>query len=161
MSVYIITARELGMAKIGFSVEPRKRLTMLNTGSPAKLQLEAVIPGSMENEKQLQNHFRDQRSHFEWFQINDLMESIILKFPPFRKKLEPISSYPSNMDFKQIVADYESRARKLDMKMYLVCEKAGVAASTYYRWLSAGDAKVSNLIKIEEALIDLEKEKAA
>ena len=45
MSVYIITDRAAGLAKIGYSQTPKKRLTMLRTSSAADLRLEAVIPG--------------------------------------------------------------------------------------------------------------------
>lgn len=80
MSVYIITARELGIAKIGYSRNPGNRLASLNTGSPAKLELEAVMPGSRENEKDLQRKFRSQRVRFEWFKICSEIESLIKLF---------------------------------------------------------------------------------
>jgi hypothetical protein len=95
MSVYVITARDVGMAKIGYSNAPKRRLALLQTGSPAKLILEAVIPASRENEKQLHEAFSKSRGHCEWFKINADMESLIEAFPAsFARKMRVLADTP-------------------------------------------------------------------
>ena len=90
MSVYIVTCHDLDMAKIGYSKSPWKRLSMLRTGSPAKLELSAVIPGGKKQEKQLQNEYNDDWSHGEWFNISERLKCLIRQFrvevKPYRER---------------------------------------------------------------------------
>lgn len=85
MSVYIITDRQMGAAKIGFSGMPKKRLTMLKTASPSMLLLEAVIPGDMTCEKALHSRFSAQKLRGEWFAISPEIDDLIKTFPIGKK----------------------------------------------------------------------------
>lgn len=65
--VYVIQARGRAAVKIGYAKDIAKRLRQLQTGSPAKLKLIAVIPGDRDVERGLHDRFADHRLHGEWF----------------------------------------------------------------------------------------------
>lgn len=77
MSVYILTSADNGLAKIGFAKNPKQRFTNIQTASPLKLELAAVIPGAMVNEKQLHERFSHVRRHGEWFEITSEISELI------------------------------------------------------------------------------------
>lgn len=80
MSVYVITCRDLGVAKIGYSNDPLRRASFLRTGSPSPVKLEAVIPADERNERQLHKVYSDHRAHGEWFNLCPSIEGLIEKF---------------------------------------------------------------------------------
>ena len=57
---------------------------------------------------------------------------------------------------KILLADMERRAFNVGLKLYQVCEIAGLAPSTYYRWKKGSPANISNLNKVDEELRVLE-----
>lgn len=81
MSVYIVTDRAAGLCKIGYSKTPLKRLTALRTGTIADLQLEAVIPATRQNERELHNRFCHLRRAREWFALGLEIDALIATFP--------------------------------------------------------------------------------
>lgn len=85
MSVYIITCRDLGVAKIGYSNDPLRRVQLLQTGSPAPITLEAVIPACEQNERELHGAFSDSRAHGEWFKICSKIDALVEQFRIGRK----------------------------------------------------------------------------
>lgn len=105
MSVYIITDRAAGHCKVGYSQTPLKRLSMLRTSSPAALALEAVVPGDLENERQLHRALRRHHVAREWFEIGEDVERLIAAFRPAerkgpgapRKLLGPVSRYSETL----------------------------------------------------------------
>lgn len=64
---YFIHAPDVGMVKIGYSIDPEERLLSLQIGSPCKLYLIAKYPGDVEDERALHARFSSYRSHGEWF----------------------------------------------------------------------------------------------
>lgn len=67
--VYFIQAMGGGPIKIGSAADVTGRLQMLQTGSPVRLQVLAVIPGADEcGEFALHAQFAESRLHGEWFQ---------------------------------------------------------------------------------------------
>jgi hypothetical protein len=56
-----------GPIKIGFSETPERRLTVLATWSPFKLEIAVKIPGTFDLERRLHGCFADCYSHREWF----------------------------------------------------------------------------------------------
>jgi hypothetical protein len=63
--------------KIGFAVDPKRRVAHLQGGSPDRLELLATIPGSPRLERQLHHRFKGLRHSGEWFrQGPNLLEFI-------------------------------------------------------------------------------------
>lgn len=68
MTIYFISDGE--HLKIGYTKgSAQKRLTQLQTGNSRALQLVATMPGGMETESELHNHFSPYRLTGEWFAI--------------------------------------------------------------------------------------------
>lgn len=67
MTVYFIEGG--GLVKIGYTAaeSPEERLSTLQTGSPARLELLAFCDGDQSLERQLHELLADARSHNEWF----------------------------------------------------------------------------------------------
>lgn len=61
----------------------------------------------------------------------------------------------------EIIASIQSRADAVGVPVYILCVKAGVAPSTFYRWRSGSDATFSKINKLTSVLAELEAEKAA
>lgn len=77
MSVYFITAREVGRVKIGCAYDPEQRLAKLQTMSPCDLALEAVLHGTYAEEGQIHKLFEEERVRGEWFTITEEIEAVI------------------------------------------------------------------------------------
>jgi hypothetical protein len=70
--IYYIMSSETGRMKIGYTKgKPEKRLRALQTGSPTKLSIVAIHPGTPNTERDLHNKFKEERAHGEWFDISD------------------------------------------------------------------------------------------
>lgn len=67
--VYVIQAMGTNRIKIGFSVEPDKRIKELRTGSAQSLQILAKLPGTRETEKRLHRALAEYRQGGEWFEV--------------------------------------------------------------------------------------------
>ena len=63
--------------KIGRSVEPDNRCKSLQTGSPIKLKVKAVLPGDYKTEKGLHEMFSHIRHNGEWFRYTDELKWFI------------------------------------------------------------------------------------
>jgi hypothetical protein len=66
--VYFVQGRKGGAVKIGYAVNPQRRLGNMSTGSPVPLRLLAAIPGDRKLEFDLHRFFGVGRLHGEWFQ---------------------------------------------------------------------------------------------
>jgi hypothetical protein len=53
--------------KIGIAVDPDRRLSVLQEGSPEILELVATRPGTVVDERRLHERFAEARAHGEWF----------------------------------------------------------------------------------------------
>lgn len=79
MTVYFIGCDELRAVKIGYtsSSDASGRLASLQTGSPHKLSILAVVPGPDSLEKRLHREFSRSRLSGEWFSHTTILEDLI------------------------------------------------------------------------------------
>lgn len=79
--IYLIRDTASGAVKIGYSVDPQKRLKEFWTGN-INLRIEKTIPGTIRDEKLLHRVFAEKRIQNEWFALDDSdienMESTLL-----------------------------------------------------------------------------------
>lgn len=78
--VYFVEALSSGLIKIGVARDAQARLRTLQTGSPEKLSLVAVIRTHDASglERALHAEFRSARSHGEWFHpVSGLLDFIV------------------------------------------------------------------------------------
>jgi hypothetical protein len=73
--VYFIRAGEF--VKIGYSIEPAKRLGHLATASPLPLELWAKTRGNPVDERALHRRFARDRAHGEWFRVSDRIRNFV------------------------------------------------------------------------------------
>jgi hypothetical protein len=81
VSVYFITARQVGMVKIGCAFNPRRRLDTMQCGCPIDLALEAWVAGDYTEEREFHSRFKDLRVRGEWFNLSLEIETIIAANP--------------------------------------------------------------------------------
>lgn len=78
--VYFVQRGADGPVKIGYSKNPKGRLSALQTGIPEALQMLGVIPGGKSEEQSLHEEFHDARISGEWFRpVPRLMAFIATK----------------------------------------------------------------------------------
>lgn len=59
--------RSLTRVKIGWALDPEKRLKYLQIGSPVELELVGAFRGTRSDERAVQKQFEFYRTHGEWF----------------------------------------------------------------------------------------------
>lgn len=65
--VYMVQGERHTPVKVGYAVNPRKRLTQLQTGSYAELHILDLIPGPPSLERKLHKRLAPHRLRGEWF----------------------------------------------------------------------------------------------
>ncbi len=95
MSVYYISAPEVGLVKIGHTKNIRRRLPMLQTGSPVQLTLLAVEVGGEELESERHTTFADLRRRGEWFEHSGALADFIASLEPLPVK--PVKFGPKEL----------------------------------------------------------------
>ena len=76
--IYLITAREFGRVKIGFTAnDPNLRRNKIKADCPTPVALEAVLPGGRKEERELHRRFSEHRICGEWFAITAEIEHVI------------------------------------------------------------------------------------
>lgn len=71
--VYFIQGLCGGAIKVGYSVDPNKRLKELQTGYPDTLTILLMIPGTEQTEKTLHRQFESSRLKGEWFRPDEYL----------------------------------------------------------------------------------------
>lgn len=75
--VYFIEAVGLDRVKIGFSKDPARRRTELQTGCPCDLFVRAVMPAQAFMEGSIHRLFDEYRLDGEWFHLVDELRDFI------------------------------------------------------------------------------------
>lgn len=75
--VYFVADRTQNAVKIGYSASPQARLSNLQTSTPSKLELLAVIEGDLQTERHLHKRFADYRLTGEWFSLTPELATFI------------------------------------------------------------------------------------
>lgn len=70
MAVYFIRSGEDGPVKIGYAVDPAKRLKLLQIGTPARLSILRTIEGDRFTESAAHKRFAEHRTSGEWFRFH-------------------------------------------------------------------------------------------
>jgi DNA-binding XRE family transcriptional regulator len=68
-----------GMVKIGFTKNPSKRLSALQSSNPNELIVRLVIDGTLEDETKYHMQFKDRHIRGEWFLLDEDMLKFIEK----------------------------------------------------------------------------------
>ena len=68
--IYLIVDKEMYYCKIGFSVEPKKRLKQLQTGCPLDLYIYGTIDGNQYVEREVHKLFKAYHIRNEWFNLS-------------------------------------------------------------------------------------------
>lgn len=75
--VYVIGNEHMKICKIGYSVNPHKRISAIQTGCPYPIEIIAIVKGSREMEKALHRKYVMYKTSGEWFRYEGkLKESI-------------------------------------------------------------------------------------
>lgn len=89
MAVYMIQAGEGGAVKIGFSANPKSRLSKMRTDLPHHLIVLRLLQGDMTTERALHKRFSEHRIRGEWFRFDPEMMldlGIPVYVPPPRER---------------------------------------------------------------------------
>lgn len=79
--IYFITAREIGRVKIGYSKEPHKRFSKVQSDSPLALKLERICAGDRAEEAGFHARFAGLRTSGEWFDLSPEIEAQMSTLP--------------------------------------------------------------------------------
>jgi hypothetical protein len=81
VSVYFITARELGFVKIGFTAgDPTGRKGKIQVDCPCIVRVEALLEGDLATEARFHERFAAHRHIGEWFRICPEIEAVISEY---------------------------------------------------------------------------------
>lgn len=75
--IYLVLSEDQNLGKIGYCSEPpEQRLCAMQTGNPALLRLECVIPGTRRQEGIIHKVLAEYRQTGEWFRDPDLLRIV-------------------------------------------------------------------------------------
>jgi hypothetical protein len=77
--VYAIGGADQRLVKIGYTIDPKKRLTFIQTTCPFPVSILWMEEGGAELEGMLHGHFADVRAHGEWFEFTGDAATLIGK----------------------------------------------------------------------------------
>jgi hypothetical protein len=89
--VYIVGPPGCRKVKIGYASDFATRLTSLQIASPEKLIVRALIPGTIDLERDLHKRFAADRIRGEWFRHSKEIAALIAEYP-FAKGTKPMKS---------------------------------------------------------------------
>lgn len=79
----------VGLVKIGWSTEPKRRLSKINSDTSSPCKLIGYVEGTLEQEATLHRLLRPEVEHREWFRRGPLVNAFIKRLPPNIRLLPP------------------------------------------------------------------------
>lgn len=143
-----VYAIESGSAvKIGWAIDPERRLAELNVGSPARHKLLGFVRGTKEHECELHRLCVKERIRGEWFRNEGVVSLFIERLNPYSRKIKSrgkLDDYirQSGVTEAEIAAQARCSQGSMKLTQYLsetdlsapvFAERAGLDASTIWR----------------------------
>ena len=75
--IYFAVCDVLGVVKIGYTGDPKTRLSNIQTGCPFPVRLAVTIPGTRIEERLIQKTLHQFRIQREWYWLNDTVQKVI------------------------------------------------------------------------------------
>lgn len=75
--IYVIGNLYHGLIKIGFSINPEKRISGIQVGCPFRVSLLKVFDGTMKQEKKLHKKYRRYNTNGEWFKYEGELKEVL------------------------------------------------------------------------------------
>ena len=100
--IYFIRDTATCNIKIGYSSNPRARLSQVQTHCPGAIELLAVEAGGPERERELHATFADARARGEWFYPTAPLLDHIAALPPLVERVSEIQAFWGGKTAKQV-----------------------------------------------------------
>jgi DNA-binding phage protein len=139
--IYFIETQ--GLVKIGYSNDPRRRFHNLSIGCPTKCTLIGVIDGSMADEKNIHEKFKDSRVRGEWFTFTPEINAFIAA-----KAVDEILSTDVEEDDGHPLAQYLV-ANNIGVGQF--AKMAGIGRCQLWRIMNGDTTTVNTMFTIVEA----------
>ena len=82
----IYFVRQGRYVKIGFTDNPKKRISTIQVSVPTKIEMMLLIEGGRKLEKELHDRFHKQRTNGEWFLIDEDIDNYLAEMEDFDLK---------------------------------------------------------------------------
>lgn len=148
--IYFIQPVSGGLIKIGFAIDPQKRLAEIQRMSPATLQILATIEGDRKREAELHQRFAGLRIYGEWFRAEKRLLDFIGPIPERgtlrrarklaagkRRKAAPLAQPSKPLTHKEIVEATTLQYYKPSQAAQMI----GISIHTIRVWIRSGKLK--------------------
>lgn len=122
--IYIITCEGSNRIKIGFSINPYKRVYELQTGAPGPLTVFATWLGDIQDEQQIHRLLAAHRKHLEWFELHP-NDAVVAIEKYFSEKPVPLTIFDAPNVCRDIMAKSEALAKHPDPTVAKTAESIG------------------------------------
>jgi hypothetical protein len=106
-----------GPVKIGWSIDPRRRLADLQGGSPVRLRLLGFAPGTRVDERRLHSELVGLWSHGEWFRPSPELWAVVLRELGHGGEETPVSVFAPRK-IPSFVLEYATMSRRGENRTY-------------------------------------------
>ena len=128
MSYLYFIEKADGPIKIGYTTNPRQRLSNLQVSTPDNLSLFALVRGTEEDEKKVHNDLSDFNVGGEWFERCPLVHSYIEQLLSERETIDPQRTRSRNTPPNHEMAALEA-AKRIVKEMMLIEWREGASMS--------------------------------
>lgn len=148
--IYFIQPVSGGLIKIGYAINPQKRLAEIQRMSPATLRILATIEGDRKREAELHRQYASLRIYGEWFRAEKRLLEFIGPIPESgtlrrarklaagkRRKVAPPAQPPKPLTHQEIA---EATALQY-YKSSQAAQMIGVSIHTLRQWIKNGKIK--------------------